>query len=42
MDYCNYIKLFIKLSLKISILQAERNKMKEEAVTTSTGHIIDH
>ncbi len=41
-DYCNYIKLFIKLSLKISILQAERNKMKEEAVTTSTGHIIDH
>ena len=41
-DYCNYIKIFIKLSLKIAILQTERTKMKEEAVTISTNHIIDH
>lgn len=28
-DYCNYIKFYIKLCLKIPILQVEKSKMKE-------------
>lgn len=41
-EYCNYIKLYLKLCLKIAILQAERNKMKEEATSISTSSILDH
>jgi hypothetical protein len=41
-DYCNYIKFYIKLCLKISILQAEKTKLKEEVITVSSTNIMDH
>ena len=40
-EYCNYIKLYLKLGLKISILKIERSKMKESAVAISNKDIID-
>jgi len=40
--YCNYLKFVLKLSLKIKILQCERNKMKDEAIITSNTNLLDH
>lgn len=41
-EYCNYIKLYIKLCLKIAVLQCERSKMKEEVLTVSSNIIMEH
>jgi len=38
----NYLKFALKLSLKIKILQCERNKMKDETIITSNTNLLDH